>query len=353
MAEGQEKTEQATPRRRADARRKGQVARSPELSGALALLATILVLPQALGSSGLLEYLRFSLANLPDQLGQTEVTRLTRDAALALVRALGLSMAVGCAVGCLATLAQVGFLWTPHPLIPDVNRLNPLTGAARLFGPRGAVEAVKALLKVSIVGWVAYSTIRAHLPALIHLTTLPTGPMLASLGGLLYTLALRVTVVFLAIAALDYAYQRWEHEKSLRMSKQELKQEHKQSEGDPLVKHAIRQRQREMARRRMLQDVPKADVIITNPTHFAVALAYDGSAMRAPTVLAKGTDLVAARIREIAREHDVPLVENKPLARALHKEVEIGHEIPAALYAAVAEVLAYVYERDQNRARAF
>jgi flagellar biosynthetic protein FlhB len=249
-----------------------------------------------------------------------------------------------------ASAAQVGFLWTTQPLVPDLGRFNPAAGLSRLFGPRGLVEAVKALLKVLVVGWVVYTAVRARLPDLVALGTLPTPHLLTLLGTLLYTLALRVSLVFLVIALLDYAYQRWDYEKSLKMSKEEIKQEHKQSEGDPLIKGAIRQRQRDAARKRMMQDVPKADVVITNPTHVAIALAYDVGAMRAPQVLAKGQDELAARIRELAAEHDIPFVENPPLARTLYKQVEIGQEIPAALYAAVAEVLAYVYERNRKKA---
>ncbi len=347
-ADGQEKTEQASPKRRQDARQKGQVARSPELSGAIALFATVLTLHAALGNNGLLSYLQLALGSAHLYLEGQEVAKASREALLALLRTVGLSMGVGCAAGLLASVAQVGFLWTAHPLIPDFSRVNPLTGAARLFGLRGTMEASKAVLKMIVVGWVVFVTVRAHLTDLIALVTVPDRALLATLGGLLYTLCLRVSIVFFIIAVLDYAYQRWEHEKSLKMSKQEVRQEYKQSEGDPLLRQAMRQRQRDMARQRMMQDVPRADVVITNPTHFAVALSYQADAMQAPKVLAKGQDLVAARIRELATANDIPLYENPPLARTLHKEVEIGGEIPPALYAAVAEVLAFVYDRDRG-----
>lgn len=350
MPEGGEKTEKATPRRRHEARNKGQVARSPELSGAVALLAVILTLHAALGNGLLLEYLRFSLSTAHEHLDSPEVASASRQMLIVLVRAVGLSIAVGCAAGMAVSVAQVGFLWTAQPLLPDFSRVNPLSGAARLFGAHGIVEGLKALLKVGIVGYVVYATLRGDLDHLVALITLPTSQLLASLGAILYRLCLRVSVVFLVIAVLDYAYQRWDYEKNLRMSKEEVKQEFKQSEGDPLIKAQIRQRQRQAATRRMMDEVPRADVVITNPTHFAVALAYEAGAMQAPRVVAKGQDLIAARIRELATEHRVPLVENPPLARALHKEVEVGREIPAALFAAVAEVLAYVYEQDRARA---
>ena len=350
MAEGQEKTEQATPRRREEARKKGQVAKSPELSGAVALLVTILTLRSALGNSGLLEYLHFSLSTLHLHMADpSEISRTTREALMVIVRAVGLPIAVGLGAGIAVSVGQVGFLFTARPIMPDVNKVNPMTGLQRLLGTRGIVEAVKAILKVSIVGIVVYITLRTYLPNLLTLIMLPPQLLLPALGSVIYTLAIRVVVVFLLLAAFDYLYQRWELEKSLRMSKEEIKQELKSSDGDPMIKAMIRQRQREVSKRRMMDSVPNADVIITNPTHFAVALAYNGESMAAPKVLAKGKDVLAARIREIARENNIPIVENPPLARALYKEVEIDKEIPGALYAAVAEVLAVVFERDRKR----
>lgn len=352
-----EKTEPATPKRRQDARKKGQTARSPELSGAVALLALLVTFRATLGNGVLTDYLRNALGTFArhawsaGESGNSlaPVARAGREGMLALVGVIGLPILVAAAAGALACVAQVGFLFTPQPLVPDVNRLNPAAGLSRLLGTRGLVDLAKAVVKLLVVGLVVYATLRGRLPELIALATLPTGPLLASLGSILYALCLRVVVTFCLIAVADYAYQRWEFEKSIKMSKEEIKREHKQSEGDPLIKAAIRQRQREAARKRMMQDVPKADVVITNPSHFAVALAYDAAAsggMAAPRVLAKGQDAIAARIRAIAREAGVPLVADPPLARALHKTVEIGQEIPAALYAAVAAVLAYVYQRN-------
>ena len=354
-SEGGEKTEPATPRRRQEARKKGQVARSPELSGAVALFAMVITLHATLGrDGGLLAYMQASLGGAHTHLGAADPAlasaALGREALRVLFGTVGLAVLVGGAFGLAASVAQVGFLWTTQPLVPDPNRINPMAGAARLLGSRGMFETAKAVAKMVIIGVIVFVTLRPRLPDLVALITLPDGALLAMLGGLLYALGLRVAAALLVLALCDYAYQRWDHEKSLRMSKEEIKQEHKQSEGDPHIKHAIRQRQRAMARRRMMQDVPKADVVITNPTHFAVALAYDAQASsRAPVVLAKGADHVAAKIRELAREHDVALVEEPPLARALHKEVEVGQEIPPALYAAVAEVLAYVYDQDRRR----
>lgn len=359
MAEGQEKTEQATPRRRQDARRKGQVARSPELSGAFVLLVTLLTLQATLRETDLLSYLHTALATFHEHLemsrgqpqGQSEAAaRVGREALLMVGRVVLLPLGAGCAAAIVAGMAQVGFLWTTQPLVPDFNRINPASGLTRLLGLHGLVEAAKAIVKMIVVGWVVYATVHARLPELVALNMLPVQILLPLLGGLLYTLTLRVTLVFFGIAVFDYAYKRWDFEKGLRMSKQEIKQEHKQTEGDPLLKQAIRQRQRDAAKKRMMQDVPKADVVITNPTHFAIALAYDADTMNAPSVLAKGQDEIAARIREIATAEGVPLMENPPLARTLYQQVEVGKPVPPALYAAVAQVLAYVYERNQHRA---
>jgi flagellar biosynthetic protein FlhB len=355
--DGQEKTEQPTARRLQEARKKGQVARSPELSGAVALFVMLLVLHASPAGGDLLDYLRRALATPHEHLlgagapggGMQEVARASRDGLRTLAATVGIVALSGMLAGMLASFAQVGFLWTTQPLVPDPAKLNPLSGLQRLVGIHGVVEALKAIFKLGIVGWIVYAGIRDRLVDLIALPTRPTEILLPALGSLLYALSLRVAVAFLLIALCDYAYQRWEHNKNLKMSKQEIKQEHKQSEGSPEVKAQIRRLQIQASRRRMMEDVPKADVVITNPTHFAIALAYDRNAMGAPVVLAKGTDLIAARIRQIAGENDVPLFPDPPLARSLYKEVEVGQEIPAALYAAVAEVLAYVYEQDKGK----
>ena len=357
-AEGGEKTEAPTPRRRQDARKKGQVARSPELSGAVGLLVLVVLLHASAPGGPLLEFLRHSLGGAHHHLetGNASVAaaRVGREAMATFARSIALVVGVSGAAGVAVSVAQVGFLFTTQPLLPDFSRVNPLSGAARLLGPKGMVETAKAILKMGTVGLITFTTIRSHLPDLVALITLPGAAWLARLGAIVYELGLRAASVLFVLAVADYAYQRWEHEKSLKMSKEEIKQEYKQSEGDPHVRAAIKQRQRDMARKRMMADVPGADVIITNPTHFAVALAYDmsGAQAAAPRVVAKGADNVAARIRELARANDVALVENPPLARALHKEVEVGQEIPPALYAAVAEVLAYVYEQERKTGKA-
>jgi flagellar biosynthetic protein FlhB len=245
--------------------------------------------------------------------------------------------------GVVANVGQVGFAYNLQPLAPDLTRIDPIKGFARMFSARSFMELMKSLAKVSILGCVAWTFLRNQAGTVVALGTLSQDEAARTAGDLIWQLAIRVCSVILVIASIDYIYQRQQFEKSIRMTKQEVKEEFKRSEGDPKIRGAIRQRQREMSRRRMMQDVPTSDVVITNPTHYAVALKYDSQTMAAPVVVAKGQRLVAQRIKDIARKHHVPLVENKPVARALFASAEIGDSVPVELYQAVAEILAFVY----------
>jgi len=357
MAEGEEKSFPATPKRRQEARQKGQVARSPEFGAALTLLAVVLTLHALLPGEGGLSLLRdlqstfrFSphdSAFTFETVHQWHTRALGWEAKI-LLPVLMLAVALGLVSG----IGQVGFAVTPEALAPQWNRVNPATGLKRLLSMRGTVEMFKGLLKMGLVGGVCYSTLRGSIESGDLLRTMhePLTEVVSVVGGLIWTLGLRVSIILMILAVADYAYQKYEFEKSLKMSLTEIKQEMKQSDGDPHIKAKIKRLQREMSKRRMMQDVPKADVVITNPTHFAVALTYEGGGS-APKVVAKGQDEVAARIREIARENKVPLVENKPLARTLYSTVEIGREIPADLFEAVAQVLAFVYRTHGRRKR--
>lgn len=246
-------------------------------------------------------------------------------------------------------VSQVGFLVTGETMKPKFERLNPLSGFKRMFSKRSAVEFLKACLKTLVIGWICYSMIRSSLPLFPQLTLVDPVQGVMMVGEIARRIGINAGVLLLVLAVADYSFQRFEHTKSIRMSKQEVKEEHKQSEGDPLLRSRMRQRQREIAMTRMIHEVPKADVVVTNPTHLAVAIQYDPASMDVPVVVAKGAGKVAERIKQVAREHSVAVVENRPLARALFDTVSIGSEIPADLYQAVAEVLAFVY-RLQGRA---
>ncbi|MDR3239634.1 MAG: flagellar biosynthesis protein FlhB, partial [Clostridiales bacterium] len=248
------------------------------------------------------------------------------------------------AVGVLTNVAQVGWKVTTNALRPKFSRMNPISGAKRLFSAQILVDLCKSLLKFAIIGYVIYNALKRELDRLPALSDMGLFESVSYLGDLITSLGLTVGGWFILIAALDYAYTRFKHSKQLRMSKQEVKDEYKMSEGNPQIKGQIKQRMREASMRRMMQDVPGADVIVTNPTHYAVALRYDRQTARAPVVVAKGADHLARRIKEAGLEHHVAIAENKELARTLYVSVDVGHEIPPELYEAVAEILAFVYK---------
>lgn len=344
----QERTEPATPRRIQRARSRGQVARSPELAAALGLLGGYL----ALRVSGPYAW-QWLLGLARDAWGggwwgapvlePADLPGLSLRTLLTTAAVAGPPLVAAALVGLAANLAQVGFVLTGQPLVPDLSRLNPLLGLQRLLSRRALVDLAKALLKVAIVGWVAWRTIAGRLAELPLLAGVRAEAVLHHVSDMVGAVVLRVGMAWLVLAALDYAYQRWEYQQSLRMTRQEVREELRETEGAPEVRQRIRRRQREVARRRMMAEVPRADVVITNPTHYAVALRYEAETMEAPEVVAKGAGVVARRIREVAEAAGVPVVENPPLARSLYEAVDIGQAIPQALYQAVAEVLAFVY----------
>jgi flagellar biosynthetic protein FlhB len=349
-----DKTEEATEKRKQDARKKGQVAKSMELNSVVVLFAMFLLLNVA-GGWFYHEISLYLKNNLSPSFLNTELTESNLGHMLLqhlifffrIFLPIGLS-AVVIAVG--INYIQVGPLYTTETLRPKFSKLNPINGFKRLFSTQGLVDLVKSCLKLVIVLYFAYSTIKSKVFLLVgtaKLTVLQTGAMVWSI---VFQVALKVCTFLLILAIMDYIYQRWQLRKNLRMTKKEVKDEFKQVEGNPLIKNKIRQRQREIAQRRMMQEVPKADVIITNPTHLAIALKYEPGRMAAPTVIAKGEGYIAQKIREIAQANGVVLVENKPLAHAIYKTVKIGEAIPEKLYQAVAEVLAFVYRLKQKNA---
>jgi flagellar biosynthetic protein FlhB len=245
--------------------------------------------------------------------------------------------------GFFSTVLQIGWLFTGKPLMPDMSKLNPIKGMARFVSKRSLVEIIKSLLKVILVAWISFRTVEGEFDDALALIEMPLQQFLHFLGRTASLIMMKVCGIMIFLAALDYGFVRWEMEEKMKMTKQEQKEENKDSEGDPHIKSKIRAIQQQMARSRMMAAVPDADVVITNPTRVAIAVKYDNKSMQAPVVLAKGQELIAAKIREIARENDIPLVENPPVARLLHSKVEIGQTIPEELFRAVAEILAYVY----------
>ena len=352
MASGAEKTEKATPKRRDEARKKGQVAKSQDLNGAIVLLASLLSLT-ALGPAAW-RHMRDAMTNslalisTPDVIDQQGFGRVLgsamTDAGLAVLPIAMVCMAAGVATGIL----QVGWKPSAGAMKPDFKKIDPLKGAKNLFGTHFIFETVKTLVKFAAVGAIAGIALLGQLEELASLVGLSPDELLARGAQTSVGIAQKAGVAYLVIAAADMVWQRYRHEKSLKMDKEEVKQEFKQQTVSPEVRGAIRRRQMQAARARMMDAVPGADVVVTNPTHYAVALRYDGESP-APVVVAKGQDLVAARIRAIAGEHGVPVIADPPLARSLHASVEIDRQIPEELFGAVAQLLAFVYRTAGRR----
>lgn len=343
----QEKTEKATPKKRQESRKKGQVAKSIEVPGALIMLGAFGLLAMygafmgngvaRMFSAGLIEFLLWDVTET------NVITMFTELIWQGLLLMLPI-FAMGIVMGLIGSYVQIGFLFTGEPLKMKFEKINPIQGAKQIFSVKSLVEFLKSMLKVLIIGLIVFFILWGESSTLLTLSSVPLTGTLQYVSLLTVRLGLFAAAALLVLAVFDYFYQKWQFEKNIRMSKQDIKDEYKKTEGDPLIKSKIRERQRRMAMQRMMQEVPKADVVITNPTHYAVAILYDGANMEAPRVIAKGADYVALRMRQVAQEHHVPLMENKPLARALYAQVDIGESIPQELFQAVAEVLAYVYK---------
>lgn len=350
-----EKTERATPQRRREARREGQVARSVELTSAATLLTGVMILRITASRvwGGWLNFMRqsFSDASMQTSWTQGAVAELVHQTTMLFLELVGPLLGIVMIIGAVVGFAQVGPMFLPNLLIPKFQRINPGEGLKRLWSRRTLVEALKAVLKLVIIGGLAYHTALGIVPKVITLTGSDISTLPAIIGQLMYRIVIQIVILFVALAFLDYLFQRFEYERSIKMSREEIKQEYKQQEGDPLIRGQLRQRGRRIAMQRMMQEVPKADVVITNPTHLSVALRYDSTRMNAPEVVAKGQDEVALRIREVGRDADVPVIENRTLARELYRDVEIGGAVPEELFRAVAEVLAAVYRLRQNAER--
>jgi len=348
----QEKTEKATPKKEEDARKKGQIARGPELPAALSFLGAILALNYL--SRDIFSKVGYYIQNsahkiaAPKEFNVADMQGMFIEAGtiFALIALPAALVALAAVVA--GNFAQGGLTLTGAALMPKADKFNPVQNAKRIFGLDAPVNLLKSILKLFFIVFVAYGVLMPVIetaPLLIHA---PLSIITAKLGETLYSLALRCAMILLTLSLAEYGYTLYKHQKSLKMSKQEIRDEYKQQEGDPMIKGQRRQRARELTQRRSMADVPTASVIITNPTHFAVALRYDRDKDAAPIVVAKGADNIAAKIREMARENEIPLIENPPLARALFKAVEPNQTIPAEFFGAVAEILAFVFRQKEN-----
>jgi flagellar biosynthetic protein FlhB len=343
---GGDKTEKATPKRREEARKKGQVAKSQDLNGAVVLLSALFALsiwgPHVWQDVGASMRGTLSMISQPDTVTASGIGNLFMDSGRTAVLAVAPIAAVCLVFGVLSNIGQVKLKASVHGLKPDFKRIDPLKGAKNLFGPNLLFEGAKNLTKVAIVGAITAFAVIPKLGDLAALVGMAPGDLVAKLATTVLGIAQRAAIAYILIGLADFAYQRWRTEKSMRMDKQEVKEEQKSFTSPPEVRSALRRRQMQAARARMMSAVPEADVVVTNPTHYAVALVYDGL-KAAPEVLAKGQDLVAAQIRKVAAENGVPVISDPPLARSLHANVEVGHQVPEELFAAVAQLLAFVY----------
>jgi flagellar biosynthesis protein FlhB len=341
-----EKTEKATPKKRDDARKKGQTAKSQDVNTAIILLAVFLFLTFSASYIGDIVFdlfhQTFQEYMLMD-LTENTVQVITMDLMKEIAFLLGPIMLVALLAGLFSNYIQVGIMFTTEPLQPKLEKIDPIKGFKRIFSLRAIVELLKSILKISFVGAITFVVLWMNIDRVLSLSFKSVGDSLTTMASLTIQMGIAASLALLFLSLFDFLYQKYDFEKNIRMSKQDLKDEHKNIEGDPLIKSKIKQRQREMAMRRMMQEVPEADVVITNPTHFAIALKYDENKMDAPFVVAKGVDYLAQKIKYIANENDVVMVENRPLARSLYDSAEIGDAVPEEFFKAVAEILAYVY----------
>jgi flagellar biosynthetic protein FlhB len=350
----EEKTEKATPKKRRDARERGFILKSMELNTMVVLLSAFMGI-KALGPAAVKEFKLFFIDWLDgglipkETLNVAYISNLALNAAKSFILVTFPLMLMVAAAGFAINFVQTGFMLSSKAMGFKLNRLNPLEGLKRIFSLKGLVQLLKAILKIIIIGYTAYKEFRKRLDGIPGIMGMDITTGISYMLEGISSIALNACIAFAILSVLDYLYQWWSYERELRMTKQEVKEEFKQMEGDPKLKGRIRQKQREIGMRRMMHQVPDADVVITNPTHFAVALLYDEATGKAPVVVAKGRDFVALRIKKVAEEHNVHIVEDKPLARSLYESTEIGEEIPIDMYKAVAEILAYVYRMKKKQ----
>lgn len=351
--EGGEKTEPATAKKLKDAREDGKVTKSKELTAAFDLIVLFLVLKIFISFVGerLVGIFDYVYSRMPDflEINSTGVSSVAAshymaDILLQMLLTMLPFLLFGFVITFLVSVVQVGWKVTGKPLKPDLNKFNPLNGFKRIISKDSLFELLKSIIKIAVIFWVAYSRVKKHKEELFILYEIPLNQAIALIGSVIIDTGLYISIVYLVIGFADFAYQKHKFNEDMKMTKQEVKDEFKNTEGDPQIKGRQRRKMQETSQRRMMHDVPKADVVITNPTHLAVAVKYDADVNTAPVVLAKGEEYVAQKIKEVARENNIEIVENKPLARMLYHNVDIGAEIPPELYQAVAEVLAAIYK---------
>jgi len=347
MAEesGQERTEEATAKRRQDFREKGQVAQSKEVAtAALLTMSLLLWVFYARQFWSELEKIYTVLLRMMAEFQATPlaVVNLALEMGLVMAKLLWPVFLLTMVVGFFSSFLQVGPLFSTKVFKPELSKFDPIKGMAKFVSKRSAVELIKSLAKIILIGFVAYKTVANEFETALTLSLLDLNQTLIFLAQVAFLVIGKTCGIMIALAAIDFMFSRYEMEQKMKMTKQEIKEEFKETEGDPQLKARVRSVQQQMARKRMMAEVPKADVIVTNPTHLSIAISYQRSDMNAPKIVAKGADHLAFRIREIAREHKIPIIENKPVARALYKQ-EVGEEIPEEMFTAVAELLAYVY----------
>ena len=349
---GGEKTEEPTSKKLDDARKEGQVAKSKEIGNAFSLLALFLVMKLYLGIMGtrFIEVFSAVYQQIPDvskmyngDLPVASLHVLIRGMMLQILVIMAPVLLIGVAIAIICDVAQVKWKPTTKPLKPKFSKLNPMKGFGRIFSPNSLVELLKSVLKLALIGYMVYSYLKDKISNIFLLYDITLNQAIGMIGEIVVDLGIRIAAIYMIIAFLDFGYQKWKFHEDMKMTKQEVKDEYKNQEGDPQIKGKQKQRMREASMRRMMQQLPEADVVITNPTHYAVAIKYDPEKYDAPYVLAKGENYLAQRIKDVAKENHIEIVENKPLARMLYANVDIGGLIPPELYQAVAEVLAFVY----------
>jgi len=349
---GGEKTEPATDKKLTDARKEGQVAKSKEIGNALGLISLFLVLKIWIGSigtsllgvfEGIYNWIPEMVKMYQGRIPEKEILHLVGNAMLRIIIILLPIFIIGSIVAFVGDYIQVKWKFTTKPLQPKFSKMNPLKGLKKIISAQSLKELLLSAVKITLILYITYTTLEDQWEVIFLLYDMSLNQAIFLIGDITISLGLKIALIYLIIGLADFAYQKWKFKEDMKMTKQEVKDEYKNAEGDPQIKGKIRQRMREASRRRMMLNLPQADVVITNPTHYAVAIKYAPDEYEAPVVIAKGEDFLAQKIKEVAKEHKIEIVENKPLARMLYANVEIGEMVPPELYQAVAEILAMVY----------